>query len=58
MQQIPEQVKLIGDGAAVGLSVAAILQWIPHVAAVVSLVWALMRCYSEYLDIKAKRNKR
>lgn len=55
---MPEQVKLLGDVGAGSISLAAILGWIPHLAAIGSLIWVCLRIYNEILDIQAKRKKR
>ena len=44
-QQIQEQIKLVGDGTALGVTVATLLSWLPHMAALASLVWTLLRIY-------------
>ena len=54
-QMVQEQFKAVGDVSAFGVSIAAIVGWLPHAAALASLVWACMRIYSEYLTIKQQR---
>lgn len=43
MQQ--EQLKVAGDVVAGGVAAATLMAWIPPVAALVSLVYALIRLY-------------
>ena len=57
IQQTSEPIKLIGDIGAGSVSLAAILGWVPHIAAVASLIWVILRIYSEYLDIRFKRKR-
>ena len=55
IQAIPEQIKLAGDGAAAGISFAAVLGWLPHIAAAGSIIWVIFRIYNEYLQMKINK---
>ena len=57
LQALPEQIKLVGDGAAAGISVAAILGWLPYLTAIGSLIWLCLRIYNEVLEIKIKKRR-
>ena len=55
IDHIPQQAKLIGDGISISTILATFMGWVPHLAAIASLIWACMRCYDAWLDIQAKR---
>lgn len=57
IQEHVEQAKHVIDGLAIGTSVAAIMTWIPHFAAIASLIWAGLRIYETIIDIKLKKKK-
>jgi hypothetical protein len=38
-------IKVVGDVAAGGVSVATLMQWLPAVAAIFTIVWTAMRLY-------------
>lgn len=40
-----EQIKTTIDGATIVVTVGAIVQWLPAVAAVLSIFWTLIRIY-------------
>lgn len=43
--KLTETGKLLGDIGAVGVWLAAMAEWLPAMAALASLVWALIRIY-------------
>ncbi len=55
IQKIPEQIKLVGDGTAAGVSFAAVLGWLPHIAAIGSIIWVIFRIYNEYLQMRINK---
>lgn len=40
-----QDLKHIGDMAAVGVTVGSLAQWLPPLAALVTIVWTLIRIY-------------
>lgn len=52
-----EPVKLLIDGTAIGVTVAAILAWIPAATAILSFVWVVWRLYNEWLTTKKLKEK-
>ena len=44
-QQHTEQVKHVIDVAAVGTTLSAIIGWLPAIAALISIIWGLIRIY-------------
>lgn len=45
LDHIPEQVKLFGDGISVTTLVGTLTQVLPAVAALVTIIWTLIRIY-------------
>ena len=43
--QQTEQVKHVGDALAVGTTIGAVIGWLPALAAVVTIIWTLIRIY-------------
>jgi hypothetical protein len=52
-QNLPEQVKVIGDVASVGVVVGTIINWLPAVAALFTIAWTVMRMVDEWPKFKA-----
>lgn len=48
LHAIADQVNDLLDGAAFGTAGAAILGWVPHVAAILSVVWFCIRIYDRF----------
>ena len=42
---ISEHGKTAGDIVAAGVTISTVLSWLPHVAAVLSIVWTIIRIY-------------
>jgi len=40
-----EQAKMVGDALSISVVVATLAQWLPAVAAVVSIIWSLIRIW-------------
>ncbi len=47
----------VADGVGVSIVIAAIIEWVPPVTAVLTLIWAALRIYQICLDIKEKKNR-
>lgn len=45
------------DAGALGVTLGALLGYLPTVAAILSVVWMALRVYSAYLDIKEQRRR-
>lgn len=52
-----EPIKQIVDIASVGATLAALMTWLPPIAAVLSVVWGILRIYESYLSIQVKRKE-
>jgi hypothetical protein len=50
--------KQAGDIASVGLILATLLEFMPHVAAVLAIIWWAMRIYQTRLEIKREKEKK
>lgn len=50
-----DHLKSIGDVVAGGVAFATVLEWIPHMAALASLIYACLRIY-EWFEKRQKRN--
>lgn len=57
IQDNSEQLKQAMDVLSASAVIASIMTWIPPMAAILSLVWAGMRLYESYLNIKIKRKE-
>lgn len=40
-----ERLKPVADTASVGITAAAFAEWLPHVAAVLGIIWWIIRIY-------------
>ena len=54
MNNIQEPIKIVGDFTAGGLTVATLLGYLPAIAAVVSIVYGLLRIY-EWFERRRKQ---
>lgn len=52
MTQNQEAAKAVVDGLSLGTVIGTILGWIPHIAAVLSVIWFALRIYESILTIK------
>ena len=50
----PESVKVVGDIAAGSTTIAALLGYLPAIAAAVSIIYGLLRIY-EWFELRNKR---
>lgn len=57
IQNIPEQVKVIGDGTSIGVVVATLAGWLPALAALMTVVWTAIRIW-ETDTVQKWRKKR
>ena len=57
MNQVQEPIKIVGDFAAGGITVASLLGYLPAIAAVVSIIYGLMRIY-EWVEKRKHPKKR
>ena len=57
MNQVQEPIKIVGDFAAGGITVASLLGYLPAIAAVVSIIYGLMRIY-EWVEKRKNPKKR
>ena len=55
--QIPEQTKLVVDAVSVSTIIATLLSWLPHVAALVSIIWGIIRIWETDTVQKLRRKK-
>ncbi len=54
-----EAVKTVGDIAAGSVAIATLVQWLPTIAAGLSVLWLLIRIYEYVLEkFRARRDKR
>lgn len=44
-QTVHETAKVVGDAVSIGIVGATIIQWLPAIAALVSIVWGCIRIY-------------
>lgn len=49
---IPEPLKTFLDWFATGVTLAAFLSWLPHIAAGLGVIWGLYRIYEIHLNVK------
>ena len=54
IENAPEQVKVIGDIVAGSTTIATLLGYLPAIAAVVSIVYGLLRIY-EWFELRHKK---
>lgn len=47
-----------GDGAAIGVGLLSILQWLPYISAGLSAVWVALRIYILFRDEILNRKKK
>ena len=45
LDALSEPAKLVGDAISVGVTIATIAQWLPAVAALLTIVWTAIRIY-------------
>jgi cadmium resistance protein CadD (predicted permease) len=45
VQQHHETAKHVVDAASIGIVASTIMQWLPAIAAIVSIIWGLIRIY-------------
>lgn len=45
MTNTQEQIKIIGDAGALGVTITTFLGWLPHIAAAASIIWTVIRIY-------------
>lgn len=41
----PEEVKVLADGMAISITVGSVMEWLPAVAAALSIMWTMIRIY-------------
>lgn len=46
------------DASAIGVTVATLFGWLPNIAALLSVIYLLMRMYETYLSIRSKKYDR
>lgn len=49
-----EPIKHVFDGGSVLITVGVFFQWLPHVTALLAMVWMCFRLYEGWLNIKIK----
>lgn len=54
MSNIQESVKVVGDFTAGGVTIAALVGWLPSIAAVVSIVYGCLRIW-EWFERRRKQ---
>lgn len=54
MNNIQEPIKIVGDFTAGGVTVAALVGYLPAIAAVISIVYGVLRIY-EWFEKKRKK---
>lgn len=42
---LPEHQKTIGDAISIGVGVSSLLSWLPHIAALLTIIWTLIRIF-------------
>jgi hypothetical protein len=45
MDSISDSLKNVGDAGAGAITIGAIINWIPEVTAILSLIWVIIRIY-------------
>ena len=45
LDQLGEPAKHVGDAVSIGVTFATIVQWLPAVAALLTIVWTAIRIY-------------
>lgn len=54
-----EQTKHVVDAMSIGTVIATIVQWLPPIAALISIIWGLLRIYeSKTLQRMVRRSRR
>lgn len=44
-EQMPEQIRQIGDAGSVAVVVGSLVGWLPSIAALLTIVWTAIRIY-------------
>ena len=52
---LTEPVKHLGDMLSVGTVIATLLGWLPHIAALLTISWTLLRIYETWLGVQWRR---
>lgn len=50
-----QEMKPVGDLIANSIVLATLLNWLPVAAAILSIIWGVLRIYETYLDVMRKR---
>lgn len=48
---VSEQAKTTGDLIAAGVTVGTVLSWLPHIAALLTIIWTSIRIYQDIRKI-------
>lgn len=60
MDNISDSLKTMGDAGAGAITIGAIVNWIPEVTAILSLIWVVIRIYETqtFQKLKDLKNKK
>jgi len=57
IDHMSEPMKGAIDTASIGVAILAIVDYLPAMAAALSIVWGCLRIYNEWLDIQRKKKE-
>lgn len=57
LMQISDSARTVGDAVSISTVVATLAGALPHIAALLTVVWCLLRIRNEWLEAKIKRKK-
>lgn len=43
-----EQIKHLVDGLSISTVIGSVMGWVPHIAAILSIIWTLIRIYETH----------
>ena len=55
---MPDTIKHVGDAVSVSAVVATLIGWLPHIAAILTIAWSVIRIYNETLESQIKRKQK
>lgn len=55
---VPDTIKHVGDAVSISAIVATLIGWLPHIAALLTVIWSVVRIYNEILDSQIKRKQK
>jgi uncharacterized membrane protein YciS (DUF1049 family) len=57
VSELSDTAKHVLDGVSIGAIAGALLGWLPHIAAILSIVWFVLRIKNERMEAKLKQQE-